>query len=71
MADALSSDSISEYLSENFSDISSEKSLDFVINSQGTNLIAKKNGNNLLRKLYLREVIYGHIFYFSICIKVY
>lgn len=56
MADASSSDTTSDYFNECFSDISSEKSFEYVVGSQRTSLITRRSERNFLQKLYTREV---------------
>ncbi|OXU28567.1 hypothetical protein TSAR_005598 [Trichomalopsis sarcophagae] len=57
MADASSSDTTSDsYFNECFSDISSEKSFEYVVGSQRTSLITRCNERNFLQKLYTREI---------------
>lgn len=58
MADAWSSDTTSgsEYCNEYFSDISSEKSLEYVIVGQKPSLTHRRSKKNFLQKLFTREV---------------
>lgn len=56
MADASSSDATSENASECFSDISSEKSMEYVVSSRRSNLASRRSETNFLKKLFTREV---------------
>ena len=56
MADASSSDTASENLSECFSDISSEKSTEYVVSSHKTSLASRRCEKNFVKKLFVREV---------------
>ncbi|XP_058790692.1 uncharacterized protein LOC131663927 isoform X2 [Phymastichus coffea] len=55
MADASSSDTTSDCSSEYFSDISSEKSTEYVVDSQRISLINRRVERNFLQKLLSRE----------------
>lgn len=58
MADAWSSDTTSgsDYCNEYFSDISSEKSLEYVIVGQKPSLTHRRSKRNFLQKLFTREI---------------
>ena len=71
MADAWSSDTTSDYCNECFSDISSEKSLEYVIVGQKPSATHRKSKRNFLQKLFTREVRKVNLYLTKTSISIY